>query len=78
MDTTRNLIANGIGTHEAAERLGVTHTQASRLFDSGVLTGVRTAIGRLIDPESVEAYRRQRDERKAARGRYQRPGAAND
>lgn len=53
---------------EAARLLGVSDATVRRLFDEGVLTGMRTRPGRggwrRIDRESVEAYRRaQRGER---------------
>jgi hypothetical protein len=62
-----DLIDSYIGPLEAARRLGVTRAMVTYLFDRGLVTGRRTAIGRLIDPTSVEQYRLARNERKTAR-----------
>lgn len=42
---------------EAAAVLGKSSRTVIRWFDNGRLEGVRTPLGRLIDPESVRAER---------------------
>ena len=47
-------------TSEAARRLGVSAEYVRQLANAGKLAYERTALGRLIDPASVEALRRSK------------------
>ena len=49
---------------QAARILGLTPTRIRQLTTSGQLRHERTAIGRLIDPEAVEALRVERERKK--------------
>ncbi len=48
--------------------LGVSYQRIHLLRITGKIKGYRVTAGWLYDPESVEAYRRQRDEWLAKRG----------
>lgn len=48
--------------------LNVTYQRVHALRLTGKIKGYRVTAGWLYDPESVEAYRRQRDELLAKRG----------
>jgi excisionase family DNA binding protein len=58
-----------IGPSEAGRRLGVSVHRIRQLTNRGLLPFTRTALGRLISPEDVEALRRQRKARLEAAGR---------
>ncbi|TAK32623.1 MAG: DNA-binding protein [Chloroflexota bacterium] len=47
---------------QAGTWLGVSAQRIRQLLDEGRLQGIRTPLGRLIDPESVETLARQRKE----------------
>lgn len=48
------MLAEGLTTAQVARRLGLSQQQVIRLARAGVLEHVRTALGRLYNPESVE------------------------
>ncbi len=56
-------------TCEAAARLGVSESLVRILADSGRLVAIRTRLGRLIDPTSVEALRLERETRQLTAAR---------
>lgn len=49
---------------DAGRQLGVSAAQVKQLEAKGKLRGVRTTYGRLIDPASIEALRRERQGRR--------------
>jgi excisionase family DNA binding protein len=51
----------------AAARLGSSRQYTEREIAKGRLRAVETALGRLVDPESLEQYLRERDRRRALR-----------
>ena len=53
---------------EAGRQLGVTAARVKQLEAQGKLRAVRTSHGRLFDPASVEALRRQRETKGGRRG----------
>lgn len=53
---------------EAGKALGVTSARVRQLISAGQLEAVRTPLGRLVDPASVDALRREREARKAGDG----------
>lgn len=60
---------------QAKAALGISRRLVHRLYDEGRLTGLSTALGRLIDPRSVERYRNGRQEKAAQlTGVAERPG----
>jgi hypothetical protein len=54
-------VDNWLRPSEAARALDCSPSWIIRLADSGRLLSQRTRFGRLIDPRSIEAFRRQRD-----------------
>ena len=53
---------------DAGRQLGVSAAQVKQLEARGQRRAVRTSLGRLIDPASVEALLRERQGRKGGRG----------
>ena len=51
---------------QAGRVLGVTSQRVQDLVDSGRLVGVRTPLGRLVDPQSVERLVAERAARVAS------------
>lgn len=68
---TERLNANWISPAQAGHILGLTPMRVRQLCDAGTLSHEMTAIGRLIDPASVEDLRRRR-----LLGRLEQPTAA--
>ena len=56
-----------ISTGEASRRLGMAPNNVRRLIDLGRLRAERTPLGFLIDPKTVEAYRREKEARETRR-----------
>ena len=56
--------AGWLSPAQAARRLGVTPQWARKLAQVGRLTGVETALGWLIDPQSVAQMVGEREERR--------------
>lgn len=52
---------NWIGSGEAARRLGYSRIWVRTLAERGEIDSVKTPIGFLFDPASVEAYRKKRE-----------------
>ena len=50
----------------AARRLGLTTARVKQLEHEGRLSAIRTPLGRLLDPVSVERLLAERSERRAA------------
>jgi hypothetical protein len=50
---------------QVAVRIGITPQRVRQLLDEGRLLGVRTSLGHLIDPASVERLVAERAERGA-------------
>ena len=59
---------------EAARYIGVSGAYINALIHKGRLKAERTPLGFLIDPESVEAFKRERDAKLA----NQRPSEPKD
>jgi len=55
-------IATWIGRSEAARRLTVSVESVRQWVRAGRLRAIRTRLGMLIDPESVEALRVEREQ----------------
>ncbi len=53
-----------ISLSEAARRLGLSETHVRWLADRGRLRAVRSAYGRLFDPDDVERFARERAARR--------------
>jgi len=61
--------AEMLRTCEAAARLGVSESLVRILADSGQLVAIKTRLGRLIDPSSVERLRAERAPRQVTAAR---------
>jgi hypothetical protein len=59
----------GCSQGQAAEVLAVTAVRVWQLRQTGKLKATRTAAGWIYDSQSLEAYRRERERRRALRSR---------
>jgi hypothetical protein len=57
--TTLKELESWLPTHKVARELGVSRNTATKLIAEGYIRGVRTQLGWLADPRSVEDYRRR-------------------
>jgi excisionase family DNA binding protein len=53
-------IAEWVSVHDAALRLGIARLSVREAIERGRIRAVRTRLGYLIDPESVEDFARTR------------------
>jgi excisionase family DNA binding protein len=63
MAATAAAIDGAIGTAAAARLLGVSEGRVRQLADSGALPSVKTALGRLFEPEDVATLIAARERR---------------
>lgn len=61
IESTMKTDFNGITPKEASKRLDLTPTRIRQLMAEGKLAFTATPLGRLVDPESVEALRQRRE-----------------
>jgi excisionase family DNA binding protein len=60
MRTTLRELESWLPTHKVAQVLGVSRNTATKLIAEGHIRGVRTQLGWLADPHSVEDYHRRK------------------
>jgi excisionase family DNA binding protein len=60
MSPTLEELRDWIPGHEVARVLGVSRNTALKLLKEGHIRAVRTKLGWLADPQSVEEYRKTR------------------
>jgi len=62
LEPTSTELVDGITPGEAAHRLGVSPATVRIWADRGLLDCVKTRLGRLLDPLSVENLRQERED----------------
>ena len=60
MASLRKLIHEGLGSGPTARRLDVSPGRVVQWCKEGVLDGIQTKLGWLIDPASIEALKQKR------------------
>lgn len=65
---SRSEIQNGLTTSQAAHLLGVSSERVRQLMAQGRLEHVRTPLGAILDPRSVEDWRAIRTREVTHRG----------
>ncbi len=62
MRTTLKELESWMPTHKVAQVLRISRNTATKLISEGHIRGVRTQLGWLADPKSVEDYRRRKEQ----------------